>query len=68
MIAFMTWMWLSATVVLVGAAIDVEMERQAVPDTGNKIGFRTVARWGGAYEHEAKNRLEMTRMSQPIAG
>src|SRR5204862_7611512 len=26
-IAFMTWMWLSATVVLVGAAIDVETER-----------------------------------------
>jgi uncharacterized BrkB/YihY/UPF0761 family membrane protein len=24
-IAFMTWMWLSATVVLVGAAIDVEV-------------------------------------------
>jgi membrane protein len=39
-IAFMTWMWLSATVVLVGAAIDVEMERQAVPDTGNRLPNR----------------------------
>jgi membrane protein len=36
-IAFMTWMWLSATVVLVGAAIDVETERQAVSNAGNKL-------------------------------
>jgi membrane protein len=36
-IAFMTWMWLSATVVLVGAAIDAETERQAVPDSGNRL-------------------------------
>jgi membrane protein len=39
-IAFMTWMWLSATVVLVGAAIDVETERQAVSNTGNKLPNR----------------------------
>ena len=39
-IAFMTWMWLSATVVLVGAAIDVETERQAVPDTANRLPNR----------------------------
>ena len=36
-IAFMTWMWLSAIVVLVGAAIDAETERQAVPDSGNRL-------------------------------
>jgi uncharacterized BrkB/YihY/UPF0761 family membrane protein len=39
-IAFMTWMWLSATVVLVGAAIDAETERQAVPDSGNRLPNR----------------------------
>jgi membrane protein len=39
-IAFMTWMWLSATVVLVGAAIDVETERQAIPDTANRLPNR----------------------------
>jgi membrane protein len=36
-IAFMTWMWLSATTVLVGAAIDAETERPAVPDRGNRL-------------------------------
>jgi len=39
-IASMTWMWLSATVVLVGAAIDAETERQAVSDTGNRLSSR----------------------------
>jgi membrane protein len=39
-IAFMTWMWLSATVVLVGAAIDAETERQAVLDSGNRLPNR----------------------------
>jgi len=36
-IAFMTWMWLSATTVLVGAAIDAETERSAVPNRGNRL-------------------------------
>jgi membrane protein len=39
-IAFMTWMWLSATVVLVGAAIDAETKRQAIPDSGNRLPNR----------------------------
>ena len=49
-IAFMTWMWLSATVVLVGAAIDAETERQAVPDSGNRLPNR------GAMGHVARAR------------
>jgi membrane protein len=32
-IGFMTWLWLSATVVLVGAELDAELERQTVADT-----------------------------------
>ena len=32
-IGFMTWIWLSTIVVLVGAAIDAEMEHQTVRDT-----------------------------------
>jgi len=32
-IGFMTWMWLSATVILVGAELDAEMERQTECDT-----------------------------------
>jgi membrane protein len=39
-IAFMTWMWLSATVVLVGAAIDIEAEHQAVSNAGNRLPNR----------------------------
>jgi membrane protein len=32
-IGFMTWLWLSATVVLVGAELDAEMEHQTARDT-----------------------------------
>jgi membrane protein len=32
-IGFMTWMWLSATVILLGAELDAEMERQTECDT-----------------------------------
>ena len=32
-IGFMTWIWLSATVVLVGAELDAEMEHQTARDT-----------------------------------
>jgi membrane protein len=43
-IAFMTWMWLSATVVLVGAAIDAETERQVVSNRGNRLPSRGTGR------------------------
>jgi membrane protein len=32
-VGFMTWLWLSATVVLVGAELDAEMEHQTAQDT-----------------------------------
>ena len=32
-IGFMTWMWLSTTVVLVGAELNAEIEHQTVHDT-----------------------------------
>jgi membrane protein len=32
-VGFMTWIWLSATVVLIGAQLDAEMERQTARDT-----------------------------------
>jgi membrane protein len=32
-IGFMTWIWLSSTVVLAGAELDAEMERQTARDT-----------------------------------
>jgi membrane protein len=32
-IGFMTWIWISIIVVLVGAKLDAEMERQTVPET-----------------------------------
>ncbi len=32
-IGFMTWMWLSATIILIGAELDAEMERQTECDT-----------------------------------
>ena len=32
-IGFMTWVWLSSTVVLVGAELDAEMEHQTAHDT-----------------------------------
>jgi len=32
-IGFMTWIWLSSTVVLVGAELDAEMEHQTARDT-----------------------------------
>ena len=32
-IGFMTWMWLSTTVVLVGAELNAEIEHQTVQDT-----------------------------------
>jgi len=32
-IGFMTWIWISSTVVLVGAELDAEMERQTARDT-----------------------------------
>jgi membrane protein len=43
-IGFMTWMWLSSTVILVGAELDAEMEHQTKRDTttgaGKPIGSR----------------------------
>jgi membrane protein len=33
LIGFMFWMWLSATVILVGAELDAEMEHQTARDT-----------------------------------
>jgi membrane protein len=33
MIGFMTWMWISATVVLIGAELNAEMEHQTTKDT-----------------------------------
>jgi membrane protein len=33
MIGFMTWMWISATVVLIGAELNAEMEHQTAKDT-----------------------------------
>ena len=32
-IGFMTWIWLSSTIVLVGAELNAEMERQTARDT-----------------------------------
>jgi membrane protein len=32
-IGFMTWIWLSTTVVLLGAELDAEMEHQTMRDT-----------------------------------
>jgi membrane protein len=32
-VGFMTWIWLSVVVVLVGAELDAEMERQTAVDT-----------------------------------
>jgi membrane protein len=32
-VGFMTWIWISVVVVLVGAKLDAEMERQTAPDT-----------------------------------
>ena len=32
-VGFMTWIWLSATVVLVGAEVNAEMEHQTARDT-----------------------------------
>jgi hypothetical protein len=58
-IAFMTWMWLSATVVLVGAAIDVETGRQAVPDTGNKLPNRGTMGQGARAHAVNAERLEL---------
>jgi membrane protein len=34
-IGFMTWMWVSSAVVLLGAELDAEMEHQTVRDTTN---------------------------------
>jgi membrane protein len=42
-IGFMTWMWLSSTVILVGAELDAEMEHQTKRDTtraGKPMGSR----------------------------
>jgi membrane protein len=43
-IGFMTWMWLSSTVILVGAELDAEMEHQTKRDTttgsGKPLGSR----------------------------
>jgi membrane protein len=33
MIGFMTWMWISATVALIGAELNAEMEHQTAKDT-----------------------------------
>jgi membrane protein len=32
-IGFMTWIWLSAIVILIGAELDAEMEHQTMRDT-----------------------------------
>ena len=32
-IGFMTWLWISAIVILLGAEVDAEMEHQTVRDT-----------------------------------
>jgi len=32
-VGFMTWIWLSAMVILLGAEVDAEMERQTAKDT-----------------------------------
>ncbi len=32
-VGFMTWIWISATVILVGAELNAEMERQTARDT-----------------------------------
>ena len=32
-IGFMTWIWISSTVILVGAELDAEMEHQTARDT-----------------------------------
>jgi membrane protein len=32
-VGFMTWLWISAIVILLGAEIDAEMEHQTAPDT-----------------------------------
>jgi membrane protein len=37
-IGFMTWMWLSSTVILVGAELDAEMEHQTKRDTTSGAG------------------------------
>ncbi len=43
-IGFMTWMWLSSTIVLVGAELNAEIEHQTVQDTtehrGKPLGER----------------------------
>jgi hypothetical protein len=74
-IAFMTWMWLSASVVLVGAAIDAETEPQAVSGRGKNIGEVTVAAderlIGGVTEHAvAAGQVEKAAVQGPsgIAG
>ena len=33
MIGFMTWLWISAIVILIGAELDAEMEHQTARDT-----------------------------------
>lgn len=45
-IGFMTWLWLTATVVLVGAALNAELEREAVPPltAGEGLGRRVPTR------------------------
>ena len=41
-IGFMTWIWISATIVLIGAELNAEMEHQTKRDT--TIGRREAAR------------------------
>ena len=42
-IGFMTWLWISATVVLLGAELDVEMERQSTAVDGKSGASQPVA-------------------------
>jgi membrane protein len=49
-IGFMTWMWLSSTVILVGAELDAEMEHQTERDTTIGPGMAS-SYAAGAIEH-----------------
>jgi membrane protein len=52
-IGFMTWLWLSATVVLVGAELDAEMEHQTAQDTTDGPPKPMGARGADAADHVA---------------
>jgi Predicted membrane protein len=70
-IGFMTWLWISAIVVLLGAELDAEMEHQTARDSttgtpkplGNR-GARMADSVGAAQTRRAKTR----RSGQPTTG